>query len=53
LINSLQVAADNLTLTDTNEEGENLTTLQTRQQIFTIVWSLANQSNLRILRLFG
>ena len=36
LINSLQVAADNLALADTNKDSATLTELQTRQQIFTI-----------------
>jgi flagellin len=53
LINTLQVAAGNLTLADTNEEGANLTALQTHQQISTIALSLANQSSQQVLRLFG
>jgi flagellin len=52
VINTLQVGADNLTLADTNEEGANLTALQTRQQISTIALSLANQANQQVLRLF-
>jgi flagellin-like hook-associated protein FlgL len=52
VINTLQVGADNLTLADTNQEGANLTALQTRQQISTIALSLANQSNQQVLRLF-
>ena len=52
LINVLQVGADNLTLADTNEEGANLTALQTRQQISTIALSLSNQANQQVLRLF-
>ena len=52
IINTLQVGADNLTLADTNEEGANLTALQTRQQISTIALSLANQANQQVLRLF-
>jgi len=52
LINTLQVGADNLTLADTNEEGANLTALQTRQQISTIALSLSNQANQQVLRLF-
>jgi flagellin len=53
LINTLQIGADNLTLADTNQEGANLTALQTRQQISTIALSLANQSQQQVLRLFG
>jgi flagellin len=51
-INTLQVGADNLTLADTNEEGANLTALQTRSQISTVSLSLLNQQNQNVLRLF-
>lgn len=51
-INTLQIGADNLTLADTNEEGANLTALQTRSQISTVSLSLLNQQNQSVLRLF-
>jgi flagellin-like hook-associated protein FlgL len=44
--------ADLLTLADINEEGANLTSLQTRQQLSITALSLANQSDGAILRLF-
>ncbi len=43
---------DNLTLADMNEEGANLSALQTRQQIAVSALSLANRSDQSILRLF-
>jgi flagellin len=52
MINTLQVAADNLTLADPNEEGANLLALQTRQQLATNSLSLAVQSSQNVLRLF-
>ena len=53
IINTLQVGADNLTLADTNEEGANMTALQTRQQLSVVALSLASQANQQVLRLFG
>lgn len=50
--NVLQAGADELTLADTNEEGANLTALQTRQQLGVISLSIASQSEQSILRLF-
>jgi flagellin len=52
LVTSLQVGADNLTLADINEEGANLTSLQTRQQLSTVSLSLASQAGQGVLRLF-
>jgi flagellin len=48
----LNSAADNLTLADVNEEGTNLTALQTRQQLSVTALSLAGRSDQAILRLF-
>jgi flagellin len=53
LINTLQTGADNLTAADPNQEGADLTALQTRQQLSTVALSIANQSNSAVLRLFG
>jgi flagellin-like hook-associated protein FlgL len=53
MINTLKTGADNLTLTDANEEGANLLALQTRQQLSTTALSLAVQSDRNVLRLFG
>ena len=50
--NVLREGADKLTVADQNEEGANLLSLQTRQQLGVISLSLANQSNQAILRLF-
>jgi flagellin-like hook-associated protein FlgL len=50
--NVLLEGADKLTVTDQNEEGANLLSLQTRQQLGVISLSLANQSQQAILRLF-
>src|SRR5262249_56571940 len=52
-INTLQTGADNLTLADTNQEGANLLSLQTRQQLSTTALSLAAQASNSVLRLFG
>lgn len=52
LVSNLEAGADTLTLADINEEGANLTSLQTRQQMSVIALSLANQSDQAILRLF-
>jgi len=45
-------SADYLTLADINEEGANLTSLQTRQQLAVQALSLASRSDSAILRLF-
>ncbi|MGD1885535.1 MAG: flagellin, partial [Cohaesibacteraceae bacterium] len=51
MINTLETGAANLTLADTNEEGANLTALQTRQQLSTTAQSLATQADQNVLRL--
>jgi flagellin len=51
-LNNLRAGADILTLADINEEGANLSTLQTRQQLAVTSLSLANQADQGILRLF-
>ena len=48
----LKEGVGKLTLADQNEEGANILTLQTRQQLGTISLSLANQAQQAILRLF-
>jgi flagellin len=45
-------AADNLTLADINEEGANLSALQTKQQLAVQALSLASRADQAILRLF-
>jgi flagellin-like hook-associated protein FlgL len=50
--NVLTEGATKLTASDQNEEGANILTLQTRQQLGTISLSLANQAQQAILRLF-
>ena len=50
--NVLTEGATKLTSADQNEEGANILTLQTRQQLGTISLSLANQAQQAILRLF-
>ncbi len=52
LVSNLNEGADTLTLADLNEEGANLTALQTRQQMGVIALSLANAADQAILRLF-
>ena len=52
LINVLETGAGGLTLADTNEEGANLLSLQTRQQLSTTSLSLATQTEQNVLRLF-
>ncbi|KJV07241.1 hypothetical protein VZ95_20140, partial [Elstera litoralis] len=42
-----------LTLADTNEEGANLVSLQTRQQLGVQALSFAGQTEQSVLRLFG
>jgi flagellin-like hook-associated protein FlgL len=49
---NLATASDALTLADINEEGANLTSLQTRQQLSVNALRLASQSDQAILRLF-
>ncbi len=44
--------ADYLTLADINEEGANLTSLQTKQQLAVSALSLAGRTDQAILRLF-
>jgi flagellin-like hook-associated protein FlgL len=51
-IKNFNDGADLLTLADINEEGANLSSLQTRQQLAVTALSLANQSDQAILRLF-
>ena len=51
-INTLQTGADNLTLADSNEEGANLLSLQTRQQLSTTALSIAAQTDRNVLSLF-
>jgi flagellin-like hook-associated protein FlgL len=51
-VQSLRTGADVLTLADMNEEGANLASLQTRQQLAVQALSLANQADQGILRLF-
>ncbi len=45
-------AADNLVVADINEEGANLSSLQTKQQLAVQALSLANRADQAILRLF-
>ncbi|NNF06281.1 MAG: flagellin [Candidatus Eisenbacteria bacterium] len=52
LINSLQTGADNLTLSDPNEEGANMLALQTRQQLGVVALSLSSQAQSSVLSLF-
>ena len=52
LINTLQAGAGDLTLADLNEEGANLLTLQTRQQLASTSLSFATQSDQSVLSLF-
>ncbi len=53
LINVLQEGADALTVADKNEEGANLLSLQTTQQLGIQALSLASQANQSVLRLFA
>jgi flagellin-like hook-associated protein FlgL len=52
-VNALRGGSDRLTLADLNEEGANLTSLQTRQQLGVVSLSISTQSEQSILRLFG
>jgi len=51
-INTLKVGGDKLTLADLNEEGANLVSLQTRQQLGIQALSFAGQNEKSILSLF-
>ena len=48
-INTLQTGADNLVLADTNEEGANMSALQTRQSLSTTALSLASSADQAVL----
>ena len=52
LINVLEQGAGDLTLADLNEEGANLLTLQTRQQLASTSLSFATQADQSVLSLF-
>lgn len=52
IINTLKGGADKLVVADKNEEGANLLSLQTTQQLGITSLSLASQANQAILRLF-
>lgn len=52
MVNNLVVGATKLTEADQNEEGANMLTLQTRQQLGTTALSLSSQAQQGILRLF-
>lgn len=51
-VNTLKVGGDKLVLADLNEEGANLVSLQTRQQLGIQALSFANQSEQGVLSLF-
>lgn len=51
-VNTLKAGANDLTVADLNEEGANLLSLQTRQQLGVTSLSLASQSQQSVLRLF-
>jgi flagellin len=53
VINTLQTGSDNLTLADMNEEGANMLSLQTKQNLGMTALSLASQSQQAVMRLFG
>ncbi len=52
-VNNQKEGAGKLTLADTNEEGANLVSLQTRQQLGVQALSFAGQTEQSVLRLFG
>jgi flagellin len=52
LVRTLEAGADDLTLTDTNQEGANLLALQTRQALSTTALSLSSMGGQAVLRLF-
>jgi len=51
-INTLRTGADALVLADSNEEGANLLSLQTRQQLSSTAMSIASQADRNVLSLF-
>jgi flagellin len=51
-INTLRTGADALVLADSNEEGANLLSLQTRQQLSSTALSIASQADRNVLSLF-
>ena len=51
-VTGLGEGSDKLTLADLNEEGANLSTLQTRQQLGTVSLSISTKSEQGLLRLF-
>lgn len=52
-VNNQKEGSGKLTLADTNEEGANLVSLQTRQQLGVQALSFAGQTEQSVLRLFG
>lgn len=52
MVNTLQGGAGDLVNADMNEEGANMTSLQTRQQLGVISLSIANQAQQAVTRLF-
>ncbi|MBU1666326.1 MAG: flagellin, partial [Gammaproteobacteria bacterium] len=52
MVNTLTVGATKLTEADTNEEGANLLSLQTKQSLGTTALSISSQAEQSILRLF-
>jgi flagellin-like hook-associated protein FlgL len=52
MVNTLAGGAGDLVNADMNEEGANMTSLQTRQQLGTISLSIANQAQQAVTRLF-
>jgi flagellin len=52
LVNTLQVASDNLVLADSNEEGANLQALQASLQLGIVSLGISGQQQQAILRLF-
>lgn len=52
LVNTLQVASDNLTLADTNEEGANMQALQAQSQLGIVALGISGQQSQAIMRLF-
>ncbi|MDP2787496.1 MAG: flagellin [Pseudomonadota bacterium] len=52
MVNTLIIGATKLTEADTNEEGANLLSLQTKQQLGTTALSISSQAEQSILRLF-
>ncbi len=52
MVNTLVTGATHLTEADTNEEGANLLSLQTKQSLGTTALSISNQAQQSILRLF-